>query len=462
MNFHSISKTFRKTFVITLCLVMTIAFIPVASSIQSTQEATAANAKPIIKIIAPSTSKVTIKKGATYNIKIKVTKGSKITYKSSKKSVITVKKGKLNAKNLGNATITIKAKKSGKIATKKIKVIVINKTKTQTADKTTNIIDVINTAVNALKDGNVSENTANIKTLQEAINNLKNITATDDELKSAIDALTEAITQKINELQKQADANCASIIENQKKIEDLQKQKEDESSITGKLKDAMIGDYVTFGSYEQDADTSNGKESIEWRVLAKEDGRALLISRYALDCQPYNKTLEDVTWETCTLRAWLNSIFLNKAFTASEQELIQVSTVTADANPNHSDIDPGNDTEDKLFLLSVDEVNKYFDDETRETLGKNSLSQTIRIKTYLDRLCGTTKYTRERGVAISTSYTVGGKAVCSWWLRTPGSSLEEVTRVNTDGSILGGKVTGSYNYSGDYSGVRPAMWISLE
>ena len=71
-----------------------------------------------------------------------------------------------------------------------------------------------------------------------------------------------------------------------------------------KMKIAEVGDIVYFGAYEQDNNTSNGKEDIEWIVLAKENGKVLVISKYALDCQEYNSTYTDVTWEACSLRTW--------------------------------------------------------------------------------------------------------------------------------------------------------------
>ena len=62
--------------------------------------------------------------------------------------------------------------------------------------------------------------------------------------------------------------------------------------------------YVTFGSYEQDNDLTNGKEDIEWLVLARDENKALLISRYSLDNQPYSEHTEEVPWENCSLRKW--------------------------------------------------------------------------------------------------------------------------------------------------------------
>ena len=78
-----------------------------------------------------------------------------------------------------------------------------------------------------------------------------------------------------------------------------------------KNKNIKVGDYVNFGTYEQDNNTSNGKEEVEWLVLEVKDGKALIISKYALDCKPYNTGLTGATWETCTLRKWLNNNFIN-------------------------------------------------------------------------------------------------------------------------------------------------------
>ena len=93
------------------------------------------------------------------------------------------------------------------------------------------------------------------------------------------------------------------------------------------------GDYIVFGRYEQDGDLSNGPEPIEWEIVAEENGRMLLISRYILDCQPYNTELEDVTWETCSLRAWLNDYFYNTAFNSVEQNRILSVTLS---NPDNA------------------------------------------------------------------------------------------------------------------------------
>ncbi|MDY3937391.1 MAG: DUF6273 domain-containing protein, partial [Oscillospiraceae bacterium] len=200
----------------------------------------------------------------------------------------------------------------------------------------------------------------------------------------------------------------------------------------------QIGDIYIFGTYEQDNDVSNGKEEIEWQVLAKEDYRVLLISKYALDCVQYNSEWEYVTWETCTLRKWLNETFINSAFNSDEQALIPETNVSADKNPKYS-TNPGNATKDKIFLLSISEVNKYFlsDDE---------------------RMCAATDYAKAQGAYISDDNTVGGKGACWWWLRSPGHSQHHAADVYSAGSVY--RYGDLVNYG--RGSVRPALWITLE
>ena len=119
-----------------------------------------------------------------------------------------------------------------------------------------------------------------------------------------------------------------------------------------------IGGIVTFGRYEQDGNEENGPEEIEWVVLDVQDGKALLLSKYGLEAKPYNTEYTDVTWETCTLRAWLNSDFLNKAFSTEEQSAILTTTVDNSSSQGYNDLISidGNNTQDKIFLLSYAEL----------------------------------------------------------------------------------------------------------
>ena len=209
-----------------------------------------------------------------------------------------------------------------------------------------------------------------------------------------------------------------------------------DSSIFSKqeITTAEVGDIIKFGTYEQDNDSSNGKDKIEWLVLEVKDGKALVISKKALDCKPYNNEYEDVTWETCTLRKWLNDDFINSAFSADEKAAIPTVTVSADENPEYSTYTyPGNATEDKVFLLSINEVNKYFESDQA-------------------RACEPTEYAVANGVYVNSD-----SGNCWWWLRSPGDYQFGAASVSDDGDVdeLG------YYVNGSNCAVRPALWIDL-
>lgn len=199
------------------------------------------------------------------------------------------------------------------------------------------------------------------------------------------------------------------------------------------LAKANPGDTVLFGEYEQDNNTSNGKEDVEWLVLEVKDGKALVVSKYALDCKQYNTRNTDVTWETCTLRKWLNNDFINAAFSSYEKAMIPTVTVSADKNSTN----PGNATQDQVFLLSITEANKYF--------GSDSARQ-----------CKPTDYAFANGAYVNS---VNGN--CGWWLRSPG-----VTQYSAHSAAYVHNSGGVYESGSDVdigtSAVRPAMWISIK
>ena len=199
-----------------------------------------------------------------------------------------------------------------------------------------------------------------------------------------------------------------------------------------------IGDTVILGEYEQDNNSSNGKEDIEWLVLAKEGDKALVISKYALDSQLHNTFATRFTWETCSLRKWLNETFISNAFSSYEQNMIQKTIVTADKNPEYS-TPSGNNTTDKVFLLSISEVNKYFSsDEARK--------------------CAATDYAKAQGAYTSDEESIEGEITCWWWLRSPGTDSIRAAGVWFDGSV---DYSGHYGCSSYTYAVRPAMWIDL-
>ena len=219
------------------------------------------------------------------------------------------------------------------------------------------------------------------------------------------------------------------------------------------LKDiCKVGAYVKFGKYEQDNNLSNGKEDIEWLVLDVKDEKALVISKFSLDWQPYYTipgatstafmtNSETVTWENSILRKWLNNNFLNAAFSEKEKMLILAATLSDNKNPEYN-IDSGDVIMDKIFLLSMVEVDKYF---------KNTYA----------RICKPTMFVEANG----TDYFEGNYY---WWLRSP--CQQSGVFVDSDGSAFSQEGCASIvTDTGKYGSirfdrlipVRPAMWIDL-
>ena len=206
----------------------------------------------------------------------------------------------------------------------------------------------------------------------------------------------------------------------------------------GEIETSDVGDVIVFGKYEQDNDPANGKEDVEWLVIAKKGEKRLVISKYALDCLPFNdEYAEELTWETCSLREWLNETFLSDAFTAEEQEKIVETKVKAEVNPSFG-TDPGKDTTDMVFLLSIAEANKYFDSDGA-------------------RMCAPTEYTLSRGAFADEENKVDGKSTCWWLLRTPGDHPFLTAYVYSDGTV------NDYGYftTNTENTIRPAMWINI-
>lgn len=206
-----------------------------------------------------------------------------------------------------------------------------------------------------------------------------------------------------------------------------------------------VGNYVTFGTYPQ-TKAGNDATPIEWLVLARDGNKALLISRYALDAQPYNKDYTSVTWETCTLRTWLNGTFYNKAFSSTEQAAIMTTNVDNSKNQCYSgwNTSSGNNTQDKVFLLSYAEANKYFG-----VTYDNSSNTKSRV--------APTAYAIAQGEWTSSSNKTTDSTYAGWWwLRSPATYQDYAAIVYFVGSL-------DFNYVDSDSGsVRPALWVNLE
>ena len=184
-----------------------------------------------------------------------------------------------------------------------------------------------------------------------------------------------------------------------------------------------VGNVVSLGNYKD--------EDVRWRVLDMNGTNALVISDKILDAIPYHNKSESITWETCSLRAWLNDEFYNTVFDDSIRDAI---VTTNNSNPSNSKFRTygGNDTRDKVFLLSIDEANKYFE-------------------TGIYRAASGTEY------AKSTRLYVADDGNSWWWLRSPGRNVTYAANVRDYGSVYAG---GHYVYDVTY-GIRPACWVDI-
>ncbi|MDR0848866.1 MAG: DUF6273 domain-containing protein [Propionibacteriaceae bacterium] len=164
----------------------------------------------------------------------------------------------------------------------------------------------------------------------------------------------------------------------------------------------------------------NGGGGPVWVALRVDqtNRRALFVAREVVASRPYNKEDVAITWEGCSLRTWLNSAFFDSLPPQVKSRVVEVTNWTRD-NREYVAYG-GNATKDRVFLLSLDEVDQYFKgDDDR-----------------VERLTGSWDF---------------------WWLRSPGRSQSHAAYVGSRGYVnsRGHSVAGS----GD---VRPAVWLDLD
>ncbi len=177
-------------------------------------------------------------------------------------------------------------------------------------------------------------------------------------------------------------------------------------------------------------------QPIKWRVLHADGREALLMADKGLDDKKYNTKYEDVTWETCTMRSFLNGYgstsnsqkedytkknFINGAFTSDERNLIKEKTLENKDN-TYYEIKGGNSTTDKVFLLSCDEV-------TNSSYGFSSKYGDKDKARYIQ---GST-YARAMGAWLYIRTEYSGSSY--WWLRSPGRNSDNAMRVYNNGYV---------------------------
>lgn len=218
-----------------------------------------------------------------------------------------------------------------------------------------------------------------------------------------------------------------------------------------------VGKYVTFGTYPQ-TESGTDETPIEWRVLDRDGDQALLISRYGLDVQSYNNKYENITWQESSIRIWLNNDFINRAFSDKERTIIQLTNVDNSDSQGFefaatvlgktgyaSPVSGGNNTQDKIFLLSYAEANRYL-----------NVSFSLDNCTNTESRIAPTQYAIAQGSDVSGgNKTVEGEESGNWWLRSPGNYQNSASCISSEGDLL------YYEVYMDNICVRPAMWIDI-
>jgi tetratricopeptide (TPR) repeat protein len=196
------------------------------------------------------------------------------------------------------------------------------------------------------------------------------------------------------------------------------------------LKTTGIGSSVTFGAYEQDDNLENGKEPIEWIIINRNETSAMLISRKIIEYQVFDKNNSDSTWETSSLREYLNKDFFNVAFEDSEKIKIAETVVLPDSKKYSTSPDQGNKTIDKVYILSEKEYNKY-------------------------KSTGINEFITSKHIFAKTRSEVD-----EWWLRSLSDRYSNealtVEKSNYHDTII-------YDYYKHLeSGVRPVIWVKFD
>ncbi|MCR4649492.1 MAG: DUF6273 domain-containing protein [Lachnospiraceae bacterium] len=222
-----------------------------------------------------------------------------------------------------------------------------------------------------------------------------------------------------------------------------------------------IGGFV-FGAFEQDNNEGNGAEAIEWIILSKEDGKALLISKDVLEYKPFEDDAMEADWESCSLRKWLNEEFYDNSF--SDEDKLRFSA-----------------GEDAVFCLSLEEAQMNFGEYDLYSEANNCVYKigylcspseyAKRISHYshwqiADEYNGLDSHTNPEGGKYLTMIDIygdklddlDGKIIVAWWLRSQGGSGFSACYVSSNGFV------GADNWlemsDENHIGVRPAIYVT--
>ena len=200
-------------------------------------------------------------------------------------------------------------------------------------------------------------------------------------------------------------------------------------AIAAQMPKDSVGSLIPFGAFY-------------FRILKIQNGNMLVITDSVLDTKmEFCRNLIKSDWAHSDIRSFLNQDMYNE-FSGKEKSSILKTKVQTAPNLWYG-TKGGSDTEDYLFLLSLEEVLTH--------LGGTAALQSPKPKRnfWLDDA-----YNKNR-----RAYDEDGNPSW-WWLRSPGISNLSAAVVHQDGRVcLAGYCLDETIYGG--GGVRPAMWVSV-
>ena len=276
-------------------------------------------------------------------------------------------------------------------------------------------------------------------------NGIKYLNAVND-IKSVISEENGCTVINISKLENQAieylnECKQKEQEERERQIKEAQRKRE--------LLLADIGKIWTFGSYYQNSDSS--KEPLEWIVVDRREGGAMLITKNAIAYKNFNETNTNCYWQNSTLHNWLVNDFFNSAFSNDEKSrMMTLKEASEKTNFNATSYMYLNVTNEKVFLLTKDNAFSY-------------------LKTIEQRQCKSTPYamrsyfkTKSQFASLATDYNKYG--ACNWWLcgcpHQYGKSSYFADCVKATGDISLGINNGGCPITLE-SGVRPIIWINV-
>jgi hypothetical protein len=207
------------------------------------------------------------------------------------------------------------------------------------------------------------------------------------------------------------------------------------------VKNFSIGSIISFGGYN-------------WRILDIKSNASLIITEELIEQRPYHDKYIGITWADCSLRKYLNGEFYNKFTAKDKSKIIPVK------NKNHDNqwygTKGGADTQDKIFLLSLEEATcKYLGDSSAllNNPGKNQ-------RYWFER--------KDENNSKRSAKLTGESWYAWWWLRSPGRVSVKAVYIHGAECNAGNiGIQGNNIFKGNIAegyckgGVRPALWLKL-